>query len=140
MKIAVLYFAESTNSKVSAIAKVCSQAFASIGKSVDLVDGYRDGLRLQQYAYLCIVMESVSSTGNTVNPKIKKIFDQSTGFVGKRCCVIMPGKLLWPMRSLQNAMAMIEAQGGFIRNSALVVKDFDISGFIGRLDVEPPQR
>lgn len=137
MKIAVIHFSESSGSKVVDTAKAVARGLDRSGKSADLIDGYRDVLRLSVYTYLCICCEGTSFFTAGINADLAKRLEQATGLSGKRACVLVQKKLFWPDKTMQKLLRAVESQGVYLRNSLVADKNDETEAFAARLDVEP---
>jgi hypothetical protein len=140
MKVGIIYFAEKSDSPVLETARAVTRSLEKIGHTTELIDGYKDLIRVSGISYICFCLQGQSAMSAAINPRISAQLNQVTGLAGKRGCVFFQKQLFWPEKSLQRALRVIEAQGVFLRNSFVVAKPEAAGVFASRLDLEPLPR
>ena len=120
MKVAVLYFPLKQSKKLQKISKVLADGIESQGHQVDLIDGSRDVKTvLAVYEYVAVGAELPSFFSAKVPTTIVKCLKASSLLVGKRSFAFVLAKPFVAGRALRNLMAVMEAEGMFIKFSEI---------------------
>lgn len=120
MRIAILTYPMSNPDRLNAYAKALGDGLQVQGHSVDLFNVRNESnIRLGIYDYLCIGTQAKSFFGGKIDPVLGKRLEGMIGTSGKRSFAFVDKKLISSESVLRSLMKVMEAQGMFIRNSAV---------------------
>ena len=111
MQVCILYAGRNQDGgKLKAISDALAHGIASQGHQVDVINIYKDEVRLTPYDYIVIGSEPVSFFSANVPERIQKFLAQAGTVSGKRCFTFITGGLR-KGRTLQNLMKVMEREG-----------------------------
>jgi hypothetical protein len=120
MRVAILLYPTGSAENLRRMAKGLAEGFSANGHSVEIIDLKNDeSVRVGIYDYLCIGTEGLSPWSGKIDSALVRRLDSIGSLSGKRCFAFVTKKLLFTEKLLVNLMKAMEAQGMFMRNSAV---------------------
>ena len=137
MRVAVIFFAESRNSKLKTLSVALSSGMESLGYQVEIIDGFREkNITLTGFSYIAVGTESVSLFGGRISPTSSSILSTSGSILGKRSFAFTSKKGLRNSKTLLALMRVMETEGMLIKNSAVLSTKDDAFSTGSKLHIE----
>lgn len=121
MRVAIIQQLPITGGKARVLAEAFAQGLRDQGHAVDAF-GPADcaNLRLGNYDYLCVGAAGAGFLGGALDRRLVEALDGLAGVSGKRSFAFAIGKTFRSPAFLKKLMAAMEAQGLFLRSSAVL--------------------
>jgi hypothetical protein len=140
MRVVILLYPVGSPEALKTIAKGLAEGFQKNGHQVDTVDlKLDDNVRVGIYDYVCFGTNGVSPLSGKTDAGLARRLDNIGSLSGKRCFAFVRKQMLFSEKLLSNLMRAMEAQGMFMRNSAIVQSAEDARLIATGLDLERGQ-
>jgi hypothetical protein len=137
MRVAILLYPPRSADGLRQMAKGLAEGFAANGHNADVFDLKQDeSVRVGIYDYVCVGTAGLSPWSGKVDPALVRRLDSIGSLSGKRCFAFVAKQALFTEKLLVNLMKAMEAQGMFMRNSAILKIPADAVLTAKSLDLE----
>jgi len=121
MRIAVVYFGEKEKKRLAALAHALGEGLESQGAQVEVYD-YKDLSRpLALYQFLVVGTENQGTFGGKIPGPMANFLKNSGSLGSKRCCAFVLRRGWRVNKALLGLMRLMEKEGMFVVNSALLL-------------------
>ncbi|MFP4330457.1 MAG: hypothetical protein ACOC28_00620 [Alkalispirochaetaceae bacterium] len=136
MRVAVLFFADTSRDRVRDISRALAEGVESQGHDVDLIDGVQDvNTKLTIYTHILIVAEQRTLFSGRIPDAIPEFIGTSGVVAGKKSFAFVVKKPLGNTKALKRLMDVMEHEGMFIRYSDVLATVEDSRLIGGKLTV-----
>jgi hypothetical protein len=136
MRIAVVYFGEKEKKRLSDLAQALGKGLENQGAQVEVYD-YKDLTRpLSLYQFLVVGTENQGGFGGKVPAQMAKFLKNSGTLGSKRCCAFVLRRGFRVNKALLNLMRLMEKEGMFVVNSAMLLTPEEALAFGKTLNIE----
>ncbi len=136
MRIAVVYFGEKEKKRLSEVALALGSGLENQGAQVEVYD-YKDLTRpLSLYQFLVVGTENQGGFGGKIPPQMSQFLKNSGTLGSKRCCAFVLRRGFRANKALLNLMRLMEKEGMFVVNSALLLSPEESRSFGKTLNIE----
>jgi hypothetical protein len=121
MRAAILVFADRRGDLLMSLAKGLSRGLEKQGVHADIFDAAKDfGAKLTIYQYIAVGSDFDGIFSGKIPKKVGEVLQQSGIVSGKRAFAFVPKKPFGSAKALTNLMKIMESEGIYLKNSAIV--------------------
>jgi hypothetical protein len=141
VKVGILIHNPKKVASLNKISEALQKGVEKQGYSVDIITTDELGVkRLTGYGYLLVGTTAQGILGGKVDPRLKNLLEQAGVLSGKRASAFLVKPGIRSNKTLRNLMAIMEAQGLYLKNSAVFSIPEDADYFGKRLHIESPKQ
>ncbi len=113
MRVALISFCSTQNSKAVSIIRKLAEASSSRGNQVELFNGFENlvNTRLTAFDYIAVVVQSQGLFGGKISPRVREYLGTSGSIGGKKGCALVLKSGLSSEKTCRNLMRIMEGEG-----------------------------
>ncbi|MDR3284786.1 MAG: hypothetical protein LBS97_06380 [Treponema sp.] len=133
MRMLLLYFFKNDDVKASGIIKKLIHSASSNGHTMDSVCALTDAENLcaAPYEYVTVVVTCQGMFGRKVSPAVTGVLSRMGSAIGKKGCALVIKSGLFPWKTCNNLMSVMEKEGMLLDYSDVVLNS-DHAAYVGK--------